>query len=412
VQSTDTPTNNHCTLNPLDPRTAGTLSNGNLTTTGDAVVTLRPSEGKWSYKKDGAEQLYDADVSGQFDPVLAAGTYTFAGYTPTSGYKLLTAANLPEPDVLDTSLFADIVLREGTGADVAIDSLKFPPDWVNIKIRNAAYAWRLFDTARGVLNALRTDINNAEEILPEGLKSFDPNGYTLGSHIDINKLSSNYVDLALLADPAIGFEIHAVSHTTGTPTIINHTLGKPVTFAITKQRTGTQGWWTYHPALGADTYQDMHATDAAISRPGVWPVNTSTQFALGTPHATGEYIVYLFTDSDVFKSFSFTGNGSADGPFIDLGGRLLSIPFFKNTSVDSGWMNYDAVRSTDNPLDLVLRPDDPYYEQTVGLLSAHSTGFKAISGGSSGWPLTVNGNGGLIIGLAILRQPQKYANAF
>ncbi len=384
---------------------------GETWATGD-VIKAKVSGGVLSFEKNGVDQGVAA--SG------LTGTYWFLFQDSSTNYiaegtilsTTLTAANLPEPDVLDTSLFADIVLREGTGADVAIDSLKFPPDWVNIKNRNAAYAWRLFDTARGVLNAIRTDAYFVEESLPEGLKSFDLNGYTLGSHIDINELSSNYVDLAILADSAIGFEIHAVSHTNGAQTTFNHTLGRPVTFAVTKNLDSNNSWWTYHTALGPNKYLQVSETGAAVSSTNIWPVNTSTQFALGSACITGNYIVYLFTDSDMFKAFSFTGNGNANGPFIDLGGRFLSIPFLKNSSIESAWLNWDTVRQLTNSMGNTLCPDTNNVEFTYPYASVLSSGFKPIVGGTSGYAITANGNGNLIVGLAILRQPQKYANAF
>lgn len=110
VQAVDTPTNNHCTLNPHDHRTTGTLSNGNLTTDGNATITMRPSSGQWYYEKDGVGVSYDADVNGQFDPVLTAGTYNFGATSwsdtgPTGSEKALNAESMPSGDYVTSGSY-------------------------------------------------------------------------------------------------------------------------------------------------------------------------------------------------------------------------------------------------------------------------------------------------------------------
>lgn len=77
----DTPSNSFCVLNPIDTNTSGTLSDGNLVTSGNARVTMQPATGNWYYEKDGS----GVSVSGAFNPSLTSGTYNF-GSSGTGGY--------------------------------------------------------------------------------------------------------------------------------------------------------------------------------------------------------------------------------------------------------------------------------------------------------------------------------------
>ena len=109
-QVTDSPTDNFCVLNPIDPATTGTLSDGNLVTSGNAKVTMRPSSGQWYYEKDGVGVSYDADTSGQFDPTLTAGTYNFGQSAwsdtgPTGSEKVLSTANLTDTTITTSGSF-------------------------------------------------------------------------------------------------------------------------------------------------------------------------------------------------------------------------------------------------------------------------------------------------------------------
>jgi hypothetical protein len=409
-QTLDTPTNNHCTLHPLDPATTGTLSGGNLTVAGgNATVTLRPETGKWSYRKDGAEQLYDADVSGPFNPVLTAGSYDFgaSGYTPAAGYRTLCAANLPEPSVFRSDTVADIVLREGTGAAVDITSLGFAPDWVVVKGRDTVGGpqWGLTDTVRGANKQVyfnRSDVAEVNQL--ECLTAFGGSGYTLGTNVQYNMAGANFIDLC-------GLEI--VTYTgTGATQNIAHSLGKAPAFMIVRNRSAASNWVVYHTALGA-TKALFFTTNAAFTDASYWNNTepTAAQFTVGTYIGTNtsghEYVAYLFTDSDVFRAFSYTGNASTDGPFVHLGGRALSVPFLKNTGAGStSWYTFDAMRDQFNPIAQYLQPDTTNVEGTSQWATFTATGAKVIGSG-----VGYNGSGNLFVGLAIL-QSTKYANAF
>jgi len=98
----DSPTNNYCTLNPLDP-TGSTFSNGNLTTTGDATTTFDGIDGKWYYEKDGVGVTVDGAVGTVGSGAYNFGQRAFSGGIPL-GYKVLYSQSLTNvKDESDTS---------------------------------------------------------------------------------------------------------------------------------------------------------------------------------------------------------------------------------------------------------------------------------------------------------------------
>ncbi len=334
-------------------------------------------------------------------------------YTPEADFLPLNTTNLPDPTILKSSTVADLVMRVGTGADSDITDLDMAtPDLLLGKSRDSAYVWGLFDTERGDQNALYT--NNTQEAFtyPGTAASFLPNGYRWGSDVSFNRLNDNFLDLCLKAGVDQGFEIVTYTGDGVAGRTVAHSLGKAPTFMTVKRLNNTSGnWYVYHAALGA-TYK-LTLTTAAASLSTIWDSTepTSTEFTLGAQselNGDGDsFVAYLFTESDIFKAFSYTGNGVVDGPFVNLGGKPLCIPFTKNSSAVSFWLERSNAQSPFNPVNEYLKPNEPDVEATSGAdIQFTSQGFKIgnISGSD-------NGSGNLIVGLAIL-ESTKYSNAY
>ena len=193
-----------------------------------------------------------------------------------------------------------------------------------------------------------------------------------------------------------------------------HSLGKTPTFMIFKNLTTDSYWAVYHKALGVTQGLYLNYTGAAFAASSLWNDTepNSTHFTVGyntqTSVAGDNFVVYLFTDSDIFRAFSYTGNGLIDGPFVNLGGKPLGIPFMKNSNFDRDWINQDSARSPFNPVSRLLQPNrvDPDYNTPVFNLNFTSSGFK-VANNSGGW----NRSGDLMVGLAIL-ESTKYSNAY
>lgn len=300
---------------------------------------------------------------------------------------------------------------EGWGTPIVLPDMESGPDWVNLKNRDGAYSHQLFDTIGGALEVLHTDQTTARYTFADTLTAFNSDGYALGSTAGTNGSGDSFVDLCLKAGVDQGFEIVTWDGDDTHDRLIPHGLTNAPAFIVVKKTNTTSIWLTYHQALGQDKYLDLSGNAAAVNAAGIWNTVNATDFAISgnTWNAVGEtYIAYLFTDSDIFKAFSYTGNGSTDGPFVNLGGRVLSLPFVKNSDAVGGWSNYDAARTPCNPINRYLRPDETGAEVVYGngRFDFTSTGVKVTD--TDGF---INGSGNLIVGLAIL-ESTKYSNAF
>ena len=77
-------------------------------------------------------------------------------------------------------------LWTGTGAENAITGVGFQPDWVWIKNRDAAENHKLYDAVRGANKVIYSNLTNAEASVTQDVKSFDSDGYTLGTESAVN----------------------------------------------------------------------------------------------------------------------------------------------------------------------------------------------------------------------------------
>jgi hypothetical protein len=251
-------------------------------------------------------------------------------YTPNSGFKALNTANLPEPDIADGSQYFNTVLYSGTGAELAVSGVGFQPDFTWLKRRNNSSHHHLFDAVRGVTKALASDDITVEETNAEFLKTFDADGFTLGTNGGLNASGSTNVAWNWLAggtgssntdgsitstvsaNPTAGFSI--VSYTgTLTNATVGHGLGVAPSMIICKQRTGAANeWGVYHESLGNDKFLKLNTTDSQITASTLWNSTspTSTVFSLGTANIgnnSAPNIAYCFAEVEGYSKFGSYG---------------------------------------------------------------------------------------------------------
>ena len=293
----DTPTNNFCTLNPLDKNSNVTTSDGNLKAVGTSGAhfpifsTFGMKGGKWyvEYRNNGSSsnwrhaimnfehdsaslnadstvasntsavnkvgyginvnngnKMHDSDTGSSYGTALsgtsdvlqcavdldngkiywginntwfnsgdpAAGsnpafsgidttiTWTFAhhiyhianctvnfgqqgfSYTPPTGFKALSSANLTDPTIKLPNKHFDTTLYTGNNSSQEISTLNFQPDWLWFKSRSSTSWHGLFDSVRGRALGLATNVTNTEytSSASNDLVSFDDDGFTLGSN--------------------------------------------------------------------------------------------------------------------------------------------------------------------------------------------------------------------------------------
>jgi hypothetical protein len=188
---------------------------------------------------------------------------------------------------------------------------------------------------------------------------------------------------------------------------IGHGLGVAPSFVISKRRDSADDWSCYHVSLGGTKYIDLNSTAAAGTSIVVWN-NTnpsSTVVTLGTSNRVngsgGTYVAYCFAAIAGYSAFgSYTGNGSADGPFVYCGFRPRFI-LYKRTDTTGDWYIFDTSRSSYNAMNNVLFPNASNVEDTGGFwIDALSNGFKQRGTGANS-----NASGGTYIYAAFAENP-------
>jgi hypothetical protein len=182
---------------------------------------------------------------------------------------------------------------------------------------------------------------------------------------------------------------------------------------ITKKRSsgGTDyGWSTYHKSIGSNNIW-LDKTNA--QNPGNWPTPpTTTVFThavLDYNNVSGEtYVNYVFAPVAGYSAFgSYTGNGSADGPFVYTGFRPRWI-MIKQTTSTSDWVIFDTSRDPSNMEINYLVPNSSGAEG-----SGSSVQLDGVSNGIKirGTWVGMNSSGQTYIYAAFAENPFKYSLA-
>jgi hypothetical protein len=198
---------------------------------------------------------------------------------------------------------------------------------------------------------------------------------------------------------------------------IAHTLGVAPKMLIVKARTtagADQGWPVWHTSIANTTYLELNSTSATASGTNYWNSTspTSSVFSVGTNAAVNTsadtYIAYAFAEVEGFNKFgSYTGNGSADGPFVYCGFRPRWVMIKQSSTSGNNWQIIDAARSDFNFADKVLFPNTAGAETTANAtIDIVSSGFKIRTADG-----TVNTSSATYIFAAFAEAPFKYARA-
>ena len=325
--------------------------------------------------------------------------------------------------------YFNTVLYDGTGAEQSITGVGFQPDWVWIKHREDARSHGLVDSVRGSTKYMKSDATSAEATLTEGVKSFDSDGFTLGTdqsifnesggtpkHVAWNWLaggtaSSNTdgsITSTVSANTTAGFSIGLYTGN-ATNSTIGHGLGKKPEFIITKRRDSTSSWRTQHGAMGATKTSELNDTDAFTASSAVYNDTepTSSVFTVGTASSInasgGTYVFYAFTSIQGYsKMGSYTGNGNADGTFVYTGFKPAWV-LIKRTDTTGSWKLFDNKRANSfNVIGVRLEANSTGAESSSSTYNIDlvSNGFKL-----RGTSAEQNGSGNSFIYMAFAENP-------
>jgi len=312
----------------------------------------------------------------------------------------------------DPSAYFHTQLYTGDGSsDNAItndaNSGDFKPDWLWIKSRSYADLHAVFDSSRGRDKRIFPNSSNAEgSSSPDNfLKSFDTNGFTTGNDAGMNTnggtlvawqwkanggtTSSNTdgsITSTVQVDTTAGFSIVTYDGNGSSGATFGHGLGTVPNFIIIKNRSEVKDWTVYHGANTSAPETDalfLNLTDATIDNAGYWndTAPTSSIITVGDNtkvNSSGEqHVAYCFAEKQGYSKFgSYTGNGSADGPFIYTGFKPAWLLIKQSSASGENWRLFDSARSTFNQVNKHLVPSTAGAESAETGCDFLSNGFK------------------------------------
>jgi hypothetical protein len=333
------------------------------------------------------------------------------------------------PTITKPNLYFDVVTYTGTGATQTISGLNFQPDFVWIKSRSAATDNKLTDAVRGATKGLISNSTGAETTDSTGVTAFTSSGFTLGSSSVYNNSGATYVawcwkangsgssntsgsiTSTVSASTTSGFSVVNALMNTGTNQSVGHGLGVKPAMVLLKNRDLSDNWFVWHQSLASqtDSFLQLNTTAAVNAIPNLWGSGmTSTVIGLRPSsyvNASQNVIMYAFAEIAGYSKFgSYTGNGSADGPFCFTGMRPAYI-LVKCSSTTGPWDIFDDTRSPTNVASRVLYANTSDAEGGIEI-DILSNGFKIRD--TSG---NVNTNGATYIFMALAENPFKYSLA-
>jgi len=354
-------------------------------------------------------------------------------YTPPSDTTELSAANLPDPTITDPGEHFNAVGYTANNSTQSITGVGFQPDLTWHKNRTDANRHALFDVLRGVTNRLASDNTDAEVADADTLTSFDSDGFSIGADTDQFGVNDNgsqeFVTWCWKAGGAgssnsdgseasvvsvnddAGFSIVTWDLVSGAHTV-GHGQSDEIELIVSKDLDLAASWNVYHKDVGAT--KRLLLNDPLAGQTATWPWNNTapspTVITIGqhigiTGGSAGDrMLAYCFRSIPGYsKVFSYTGNGSANGPFVYLGFEIQFL-LIKRSDSSNNWMLFDLTRSPFNQVDDYLMADSNAAEtvnSSSQQLDVLCNGIKIRSGTTN----AINANGGTYIGLAFAENP-------
>jgi hypothetical protein len=355
-------------------------------------------------------------------------------YTPPSGYQALNTFNLPASTITNGNTnFAATTYSGSASQQTITNTINGAACYVDLvwaKVRSNTYNHALLDFVRGQ-NYLSSNTTTGDTATsgvswlsngvtwPGGASLFNDAGQTYvawqwraGAGTSATNTSGS-ITSTVSANTTAGFSI--VTYTgTGANATVGHGLGIAPSMIITKKRSSTSSWGVYHSSLGNTTYILLDSTAASAASSTYWNNTspTSTVFSVGTADpvniSAATYVAYCWAAVAGFSAFgSYTGNGSADGPFVYCGFRPRWIMVKNYSSAGNGWAIRDTARDTYNVANQTLIANSTAAEATALYnIDIVSNGFKIRDTGTDS-----NGSGTSYIFAAFAENPFKYALA-
>jgi hypothetical protein len=290
----------------------------------------------------------------------------------------------------------------GTSQSITFDgNSDLQPDFTWFKVTTSSGdSHVLLDSTRGTNKYLHSDSTAAETTSSAALTSFDIDGVTVGSYTGTNQNTDTIVNWSWKANAGstssntdgtitstvqvntdAGFSIVTYTGNGGAATL-GHGLGVKPNWIIVKSRSNVLDWEVYHSSLGATRRIRLNTTGGDSDQGDLmWNDTepTTSVFSIGNNDNVGgsgkTYIAYCFASKQGFSKFGkYTGNGSANGPFVYTGFKPAYI-LIKATAGTQSWYIEDNKRGFNGAIEYNLLANSNSGGTTT------STNFDILSNG-------------------------------
>jgi len=309
----------------------------------------------------------------------------------------------------DPSAYFQIATYTGNGTDntaITYDgNSDMQPDFLWFKLRSTTGNHVLFDSNRGVTKYIRSNTTGAETTNGTLLKSFDTDGFTVGTSANTNwntetlvswgwkanggTTSTNTtgtINTTVQTNTDAGFSIVTYTGNGSTGQTIGHGLGVAPDMMLVKNISGAYNWAVYHKDSNSspeDYYAQLNTDYAFSLATDIFGTSPATSSVIGVKNfnetnASGSnYVAYCFASKQGYSKFGkYVGNGNDNGVFVYTGFKPAFV-LYKKTSSEN-WIILDNKRDPHNVAFTRLVPNKTNADTTslTALMDFTSNGFK------------------------------------
>ena len=318
------------------------------------------------------------------------------------------------------------------------NGLNFEPALIWLKARSSGavgYDHNLYDSVRGISsisNPTFSTSTTAAQITYPGFGPIQttPNGFVLGGGASLSNFNAatyvawcwkagdstvtntaGTITSQVRANTTSGFSIVNYTGNGVAGATVGHGLNATPKFVIIKNYGATTSWIVFSHITTQITGSALTSSVINLGNKsgGALNLNLTAASASYTMDSqanasSNTYIGYCWSEIPGLSSFgSYTGNGNADGPFVNLGFRPALV-IIKMSNSTGNWIMVDDKRDGYNVDNDPLWANLTTAEGTTDLLDLTSNGFKIRSTDAS-----VNTNAGTYVYAAWAEFPSKYS---
>ena len=309
------------------------------------------------------------------------------------------------------------VLWSGTSVQQYIGGVGFQPDFLLSKRRSGEDNGMAFDSVRGVTKRLLSNASDAEATSTTILKSFDTDGFTVGTDGYMNYAAGNHyvawcwdmggsnannttgsINSVVRANPSYGQSIVSWVGNATAGASVGTGLSAAAELIIIKNRE-TTGSWRVHDNISGKTngrldleqnYAENTSNHQITFQSGKWTFNSDSGQHEDWNKNNNNIIAYCFHSVTGYSKFdTYTGDGTSNGSKVITLGFEPAFVMIKCTNDTESWWIFDNARNPLNSGTQNRLAADSNGAETTNV----STGADNIEFTSTGFKMTGSGGG-------------------